>query len=96
MSRHRKAFQKFREEVSGIEGVDEVYLFGSVARGSYGVNSDVDIFVKASEDLRHELEEIAFEVSLEENVSVTVIVKDSMDNALGEKVLEEGVTSVKS
>ena len=94
MDSHQKAFREFKHRVSDFEGVEEVYLFGSVAREVHGVNSDVDIFVKGQEELRHEIEEIAFEISLEEDVSITVIVNESMESRLGQKVLSEGVTRV--
>ncbi|MGQ9533516.1 MAG: nucleotidyltransferase family protein [Desulfotomaculales bacterium] len=72
-------------------GVEQVYLYGSLARGTFGPHSDIDIFVVGFGDHRRywrmqvEVEEIAAPFT------VSVVCDDEAPPALKEKVLQRGV-----
>lgn len=89
---HREAFEKYASRIIDIESVEKVVLFGSVARGSHGVNSDVDVMVKV-QDLSQadEIENTAFKVSSEAGVPITpIITAEEAEDQFMETVKREG------
>jgi len=96
--RHREAFETYAEEVtSDFETVEKVVLFGSVARGEHGVDSDVDVLVLVSDlSEREEIEDAAFAMTDRTGVSLTpVVLPVTKRNQLVETAEEEGVTYVR-
>lgn len=91
---HRKAFEKYAEKLeSSVDTVEKVILFGSVARGEHGTNSDVDVLVRVTEPGDEKrIEELAFETTSETGISITpVIVEEgSEDSSFLETVRKEG------
>ena len=66
----RRALERYRDEIEGI------ILFGSVARGEGKEDSDVDVLVIVKERNIKDMKEIhgmAFEVSMEQDISLDVI-----------------------
>lgn len=73
---HEKALQEFIERAKDELGgsVRKLVLYGSVARGDYGQDSDIDVFavVESREDLQL-LRDLAFDVGvMEYGVSISV------------------------
>ncbi len=72
-------------------GVERVYLYGSLARGTFGPHSDIDIFAVGFRDHRRywrmqvEVEEIAAPFA------VSVVCDDEGSPRLKEKVLQKGL-----
>lgn len=94
---HREAFEKYASKIIDLDSVEKVILFGSVARNSHGINSDVDVFVKV-EDMSEadEIEEAAFETAADEGVSITPIIKQYEDeSSLMKDIKQEGVEYVR-
>lgn len=96
--KHRAAFEAFAERVEQFDTVQSVVLFGSVARGDHGVNSDVDILIRVeSLEEREDIEAAAYAVTAEYGVSVTpVIVEEGEETSFTDGVEQEGVTHVRS
>ena len=88
----RRALEKYRDEIVGI------ILFGSVARGDYDEESDIDILVVGEVKLE-ELVDIAFPILLEyeELISVKEMKKKHFDFLIREgysfikNVLKDGI-----
>lgn len=53
-SRHREAFEEFADSVRGIDGVEEIILFGSVARGEEREEADYEPLVDIDEERARE------------------------------------------
>lgn len=67
------AAEIFVEEVGEIEGVKKCVLFGSVARGTADLNSDIDILIllqDEDEKTEDEISQIAERISSEESVRI--------------------------
>jgi predicted nucleotidyltransferase len=98
MDSHREAFEEYAEEVSSLETVERVVLFGSVARGEHGVNSDVDVLVEVQNlDEREEIEEKAFELTSKTGISISpIIVEKQEEIGIKETVEKEGIEYVRS
>jgi len=89
---HREAFKKYASKIEDFSSVNKIVLFGSVARGDHGVNSDVDVLVEV-EDLTqaNEIEDLAFETTTETGISVTpVIVTEDREDSSFLKTVERG------
>lgn len=98
MDRHRRAFERFAQRAEKLSGVDEIVLFGSVARGEHGHRSDVDVLVRVSDDSeRQRIEELALETTEETGISVSAVTveKDAKDSDFLRTVEEEGETFVR-
>lgn len=98
--KHKQAFEEFASRIKEkFSTVERVILFGSVARGDYGVNSDVDVMIVV-EDLseRESIEDLAYRMTSEYGVSITpVIVKeDEREKDLVRTAEKEGVPYVGS
>ncbi|MFB6209194.1 MAG: nucleotidyltransferase family protein [Candidatus Nanohaloarchaea archaeon] len=93
---HREAFESLASELTEYPSVEKVKLFGSVARGEHGVNSDVDILVEISDHSDTEkIEEKAFQKSSEFGVSITpIIVEKGEKTPVTEKAEKEGIEYV--
>lgn len=101
-STHEAAGRAFADRLRSEypEGVDQVILFGSAARGNArGRDSDVDVLVTVSDPTcpsREGIHELAFEVTMEYGVTVTPHVVSEVEYAdrstpLFETVAGEGV-----
>ena len=84
--RRRKAVEEFVRRALGRYGdrIKSIILFGSVARGEAGEESDIDILVVTKKEdfrLRRMLIEIAFDILLNtrENISVKALSKDEFE-----------------
>ncbi len=77
------ALEKFKERVQNQFEIEEIYLFGSYARGQASEESDLDVLVITSRFLerkeRHLITDIAFEVNLKygTNISTTVVYREN-------------------
>lgn len=99
MDEHRKTFESFAEKISGFDSVEEVKLFGSVAREEHGVNSDVDVLVVVKDfNERERIEEAALETVSEKGIPVTPVIvdKDAEKTDFLETVGEESVSYVRT
>ena len=97
MSKHVEGFKTYAESLMDFDTVNRAILFGSVARGDHGVNSDVDVLVEVSNlSEREKIEEKAFETTSETGVSISpIIVESNSSHRLEETVEEEGVEYVR-
>lgn len=71
-SKHQKAFEEFveRAEEELGDSLERLILYGSVARGERGEESDVDVFAVVRERKeKKQLQDLAFEVGLKHGVS---------------------------
>lgn len=101
--RVRVALFEIRQRLLGKLGIEEIQLFGSVARGDAGEESDIDLLVITEERLerkiRHEITGIIFEINLEydTNFSTLVVDRESWDNGpfsvlpIHDEILREGI-----
>lgn len=73
-------------------GVRRASLFGSVARGEGGENSDIDLLVELDND-RTLLDLVEIKLELEEllNRKVDVVTYDSLNPYLRERILKEQI-----
>lgn len=96
---HREAFKSFADKiVKNVTGVERVVLFGSVARGDHGVNSDVDVLIEVGDlSVSSKIEDIAFDTTSEFGISVTpVIIQEGRGRKkLLETIEDEGVEYVR-
>lgn len=80
-----------RENVASVKNIilkklnnTEIFLFGSIAKGLYSKNSDIDLLVLINEnktlkelrELRHELEDLIDEMNVGRNVDIKLYNKD--------------------
>ena len=69
-----KVIKRVIDKLSSIKEIEEIYLFGSVARGDYTPFSDLDFFVVTSTKVpKYKLREIAADIYVEFGVPVTII-----------------------
>ena len=72
----QKLIERFAERV-------ELYLFGSVARGDFHRESDIDVLVLINEGLTREVEKeilnIAFNIELDEDVVFGLLIESKND-----------------
>lgn len=102
---HEAAVEDFVERVreQEIEGVESIYLFGSVARGeARGRDSDADLFVVLSDDVdrattQRILRDIAHDVLLDQDIVISVRTQSRSrfearrDHPFNKRVLDEGI-----
>ena len=81
-----EVLSRLRDELSRIPGVRFAIVFGSIARGDYRPDSDVDVLLVVNdlEDARDMARKISSNVFAETGVPVTVIVV-SLDDYLSER-----------
>ena len=95
--------ERFVEEVGEIDEVKKCVLFGSVARGTADLNSDVDVLIliqDGDEKTEDEISHIAERISSEESVRIMPDVMEkerfeSMekhDESFAENIKKEGIT----
>ena len=98
-SKHREAFNEFAEKAEEELGgsLEKLVLFGSVARGEESEESDVDVFaVVGSQEQKELLEDLAFDVSVENGVFIVPVIKtvdefeESKDSLFSREVMETG------
>ncbi len=68
----RDVAEEFAEEASDLEKVERIILYGSVARNSANLGSDVDLFVVVSGEAEEELYGIASEINEREGSSIVL------------------------
>ncbi len=81
-----KQIMKFLES----EKFEKVYLFGSYARGSQNVNSDIDIAIFSKNELNVVEWQLYFE-NKKIKVEFHLFKKEDKNNSLQKKIFEEGV-----
>lgn len=102
MKDHRKIAEAFARHVKSKYGdrIDRIVLFGSVARGDYREDSDVDLLVVTTGDwldLQSDLAGDAVDVLLSDRVVVSPLVISSEEaarlpgTALGQELAREGL-----
>lgn len=72
--RRERAFEKFAQEVRNTlgEGVHEVILYGSTARGEATEKSDVDVLIVLDRNAETDaVSRLAFDIGLEYDVAIT-------------------------
>lgn len=97
---HRRAFDAFATRAHDRlgESLHSVTLFGSVAHGGEGPDSDVDILaVVEKADDKRVLHDLAFEVEVEYGVVLSLLVRTpaeyaALDGSHLGRELEQGVT----
>lgn len=92
MGVHRKAFRSFLEEaLDRFDSVEAVTLFGSVAEGTHGSMSDIDVLVEGSSmEERTDIENLAFSKASEFGVAFSPLVKQG---GLGDTLLAREIES---
>ncbi len=86
-----KAIRRIETDLRA-KGVDALYLFGSVARGEAGPDSDIDVLIEVAPNSRFSLlDQAGIQTDLSNAVghAVDVIVKKSLRKELRGKVLAE-------
>ncbi len=80
-----EVLRRLREELSSIPGAKLILIFGSVARGSYRPDSDVDVMLVADNvsEARTMAREISSNIFADTGVPVTVIVVSPEDYSKG-------------
>jgi len=98
-----KALSELRSRLLGELAIEEIILYGSVARGEADEESDIDLLIVTSEALkrtaRHEITDAVFEVNLRygTNFSTLVVDRASWESGLisalpiREAILREGI-----
>ena len=84
MARHQGAFEAFATQARAELGnaLLDVRLFGSVARGEATATSDLDIFALVRDrSIEGQLHDIAFEVELEYELPVSLIIRTPQEYA---------------
>jgi len=79
MSQHRKAFDKFLERTEEELGdkVDQIVLFGSVARKEETEDSDIDVLVVVEDkSLKNRVFDISYGIMLETDIYISPKVVD--------------------
>ena len=77
----------------------EVYLFGSIAKGKYSKNSDIDILiliddeknVKELRQIRHYIEEEIDEFNLERDVDIKIYSKERFNDISSNPSFEQAI-----
>ncbi|MEF8875062.1 MAG: nucleotidyltransferase domain-containing protein [Candidatus Thermoplasmatota archaeon] len=98
-----EAAKRFVGEIRKFEGVKKCVLFGSVARGTADLNSDIDIlilFQDRDEKTEDEISQIAEKISSKESVRIMpdVMEKERFElmekheDSFAENIKEEGIT----
>lgn len=101
--RHEDAVDAFtnRLETAAPHGVDKVIVFGSVARGTHGTDSDIDVLAVIDDsaavlEVEEELRDIAFDLMLEFGTvfSIHAVTESTLDDRSGhpffQNVLPDG------
>lgn len=98
---HEQGFEEFAERAMEAHGdqIDEIILFGSVARGEAHEDSDVDVLVVVETlEIKDDLSEIAYEILHEYGVIITELIRtkeyieENQDHPFLENVRREGHT----
>lgn len=78
--------------IAGIHGADQVRLFGSIARGTEGPSSDLDILVRMKPGSSL-LDRIALMQDLEDllHIKVDVVNEKALHKSIRLSVLKEGI-----
>lgn len=75
-----QALRELRQRLAEEFTVSEVILYGSVARGEAGEESDIDLLIVTSQPLsrpaRHEITDAVFEVNLRYGTNFSTLVVD--------------------
>lgn len=76
----RKALEAARDRIAAEFAVDRIVLFGSVARGTAGEESDADLLVVLEERpdsrVRNRVSSLLFEINLERDTNLSALVVD--------------------
>ncbi len=73
LSPHRLAAKEFTEHAKKIKGIEQIILFGSVAKGEEKLTSDVDIALIAKKDKRIENKIIVITKEILEKTQISII-----------------------
>jgi predicted nucleotidyltransferase len=102
-SNQYQALTELRQCVGGICAIEQIILYGSVARGEEDAESDLDLLMLTAQPLsrpmRHEITDVVFEVNLRygTNISTLVIDRHSWEKGpvsvlpLRDEILKDGV-----
>lgn len=85
--------------ISGILKGSKIYLFGSIAKGNYNKNSDIDLLVLIEDDkslkelreIRHFIEDSIDELNLNHNVDIKLYNKERYFNLASYPSFEGGI-----
>lgn len=79
-SNHRAAIIELKDKLAQSFPIEEVILFGSVARQQADDDSDIDILVITKDKLSHEaqgrMSELSFEVDMKYDTSTSLVIYD--------------------
>jgi len=80
----RHALNQLKEKLlARFAGKVQLYVYGSVARGDFGPESDIDVLVlleqKMDYALKDEIYDLAFDIELQENVVFGLLIESQVD-----------------
>ena len=102
--KEKLAVEAIKNKLQSSYKLENVILFGSKARGDSVADSDIDLLVLLNQSVDNTLEEeifgIAFDVELEYEIVLGVIVKNAVNwkekeiyYPLGQNIVREGIAS---
>ena len=104
LSGQREGLQEMKHRLQASFPVQEVIVFGSVARGTAGEDSDIDVLVITAAPLSHKerrkMSSITFDIDLKYGTCISLVVVDAAAwyngiyqyTALYNEVQKDGVT----
>lgn len=96
MSKLKRIFKKIVKELSVINDIKLIILYGSFARGDYGPKSDIDLFILTTKpEIKDEIQNkiIILEEKIGKNIQPTVRTENEIkktDTGLIQNLLQEG------
>ena len=92
----KRILRKIAKELSGVEGVKAIILYGSLARGEFTSRSDIDLFILTTNDkTRKEVEDKIIEIETEIGRNIqptirTIAELQKTDTGLLQNIFQEG------
>ena len=87
-----KILRKYYKENSKVYGVDQIGIFGSVARGESNTNSDIDVVVKLKTPNLLQLVAIKQDLSEKFNQKVDIVrYRERMNKFLKKRIDQEAI-----
>lgn len=75
------------------ENIYKIVLYGSYARGDFGIESDIDIMIVLNcekekvSDYRKQISKVASRIGLENDIEISLLLRDKFTFEAGEKII---------